>query len=78
MNDAAQSQSKPERHTTVEAKPKLIQRILSGLPTILVLSTMGTGWMVMHHINSQGSTSEEVIQAEAHTASDTLKCLKAS
>ena len=65
MNNVDRSLTKPETQPTLAAKPKLIQRIMSGLPTILVLSTMGIGWMVMHHIKSQSSTTAEVTEAKA-------------
>ncbi len=73
MNNVDQSLSTPEKQSAVAAKPKLIQRIRSGLPTILVLSTMGAGWLVMHHINSQSSFTAEIAETETPTASDTLK-----
>ncbi len=76
MNDADESLSTPETQSNVAAKPKPIQRILSGLPTILVLSTMVAGWMLMHHVNSQSATTAEIAEiaeSEAPAASDTLK-----
>ena len=73
MNDIDESQDKREAQTNATAKPKLVQRIMSGLPTILVLSIMGLGWMVMHHINSQSSTTAEIAEVEEPIASDRLK-----
>lgn len=72
MNEVDQTKTLSEAGT-VAAKPKLVQRIMSGLPTILVLSIMGAGWMLMHHINSQSSTTAEFAETEAPAASDTLK-----
>lgn len=73
MNDVGYFPSKPETQATVDTKSQIIRRVISGLPTFLVLSTIVAGWMVMHYINSQSSTNEEIVQAEVHTASDTLK-----
>ncbi len=73
MNDVDQTLNEPEIQPTKPAKPKLVQRIMSGLPTILVLSTMGAGWMVMHHVNSKRSNTAEVAEVEGAAVSDTLK-----
>ncbi|HCS51283.1 MAG TPA: hypothetical protein DIW81_06770 [Planctomycetaceae bacterium] len=49
------------------------QSVLKGLPTILVLAVMGIAWMVMHHINSSGGSSEELSETSAELEeSDTL------
>lgn len=46
---------------------------MKGLPTLLVLGVMGGGWMVMHHINSSGSATEDSVSASEQTpATDTL------
>lgn len=56
-----------------EAKRGVVSSLLKGLPTLLVLAVMGGGWMVMHHINSGGSSVEEGVEvAEAAPPSDTL------
>ena len=47
--------------------------LLKGLPTLLVLAVMGAGWMVMHRINSRGSSAEEPVAiTEQAASSDTL------
>ncbi len=54
-------------------KPGFIGMVLKGLPTLLVLAVMGGGWMVMHHINSGGHTTEDVVEAtELSAPSGTL------
>ena len=56
-----------------EAKTGVVSSLLKGLPTLLVLAVMGGGWMVMHHINSGGSSVEEDVEvAGAAVPSDTL------
>ncbi|MCA9139863.1 MAG: biotin/lipoyl-binding protein, partial [Planctomycetales bacterium] len=56
-----------------EAKSGLVASIMKGLPTLLVLTVMAGGWMLMHHINSGGSITEEQADAvEQETVSDTL------
>ena len=54
-------------------KRDVFQIILGGLPTLLVLAVMGGGWMLMHHINSSGRSSEEASEPEAEVVEvDTL------
>jgi RND family efflux transporter MFP subunit len=72
MNEVDRTIRAPESLPAATVKPKFTQRLLSGLPTILVLSTMAVGWMVMHYLNSHDSASEEAA-TEAPTASETLK-----
>ena len=47
------------------ANPNAYQTLLKGLPTLLVLAVMATGWLAVHQINSGGTRNEE-----AEAASD--------
>lgn len=73
MHDVVQAPNEPESPPTVSAKPKLFKQITSGLPTILVLATMAAGWMLMHHINSRTSNTEEGAESEKSISSDKLR-----
>ena len=56
-----------------DSKTGVVSSLLKGIPTLLVLVVMGGGWMVMHHINSGVSNTEDSVEvAEADTYSDTL------
>lgn len=56
-----------------DTKPGVLASLLKGLPTLLVLAVMAGGWMVMHHINSGGGRTEEVMEvAEQSAPNDTL------
>jgi len=53
----------------------MMASILKGIPTLLVLAVMAGGWMVMHRINSGGSSPEGVADADVagpSVASETL------
>jgi len=62
------------QEATSRRKPNILQFLLKGLPTILVLAVMGGGWMFIHQINSGGGVTEsEEEEAEAEvTGVDTL------
>ncbi|TWT60488.1 Cobalt-zinc-cadmium resistance protein CzcB [Rubinisphaera italica] len=54
-------------------KNDLLHSLLKGLPTILVLAVMGAAWMIMHHINSSGGSSEESVETTGESEeSDTI------
>ncbi|WP_197356371.1 efflux RND transporter periplasmic adaptor subunit [Aureliella helgolandensis] len=70
----ALSSSPNEPHASArQAKPGVVASLLKRLPTLLVLAVMGGGWMVMHHINSGGSSGGEAVDiAEDAGPNDTL------
>ncbi len=56
-----------------KTKRNFASSLVSGLPTLLVLAAMGGAWMVMHHINSGGSRTEEVAEvAEEPSSNDNM------
>lgn len=67
------SQAATETSKQGFVKRGLVNSILSGLPTLLVLAVMAGGWMVMHHINSGGNVVEpEAMVAEGIVSAETL------
>ncbi|MCB9953783.1 MAG: efflux RND transporter periplasmic adaptor subunit [Planctomycetaceae bacterium] len=63
-------------HESPAGPKSILQTILSGLPTVLILATMGGGWMVMHHVMSSHEPSDETAEAETETdetLADTVK-----
>ncbi len=65
VTDHLISSSFPSNQESPSGKQGLVATILKGLPTLLVLAVMGCGWMVMHHINSGGHASEDVLVTPA-------------
>jgi cobalt-zinc-cadmium efflux system membrane fusion protein len=47
--------------------------MIKGLPTIVVLVTIGGGWMLMHHINSGKSTVDDTLAVQEDASTDTLQ-----
>ncbi|MCA8985484.1 MAG: efflux RND transporter periplasmic adaptor subunit [Planctomycetaceae bacterium] len=40
-------------------KSNIFRNLLQGLPTILALAVMASGWLLIHHLNSSEGTTEE-------------------
>lgn len=61
----------PER--TSSGKPNILQFVMQGLPTIVVIAIMGGGWLLIHHVTSSGRTTEHNPEPQAEvTQADTL------
>ncbi|TWU44592.1 Cobalt-zinc-cadmium resistance protein CzcB [Rubripirellula tenax] len=73
QNTSPSSSSSETRIEASDAKTGVVSSLLKGLPTLLVLAAMGGGWMLMHYINSGGSSVKEDVEVtEAGAPSDTL------
>ncbi len=73
MSPHAESIPQAVNAVSIKGKANPIQTFMKGMPTLLALVVMGGGWMVMHHINSGGGRSDEIVELHAATAAvDTL------
>jgi membrane fusion protein, heavy metal efflux system len=73
MNQAPSASTDTELLSTISLQAKLATRIMHALPTLLVLSIIGVGWTVMHHINAQSLASLGATEIEDSVANDTLR-----
>lgn len=73
MNDNPQTANRTEAASKDSTLANAWRHFLSGLPTILVLTTLGLGWLSMHHINSHESHVEETTEPDVPELTDRLK-----